>query len=118
MKILNVKPEDIEKRSMELIEEGLNGRRWPEPEFSIIKRCIHTSADFDYADNLTFSEDAARIGIEAIRSYLYFYYLISADIEFPNDIVKHILIDLLHIVFFIRFNKFFKKQHPDRKSVV
>ncbi len=68
MKILNVKPEDIEKRSMELIEEGLNGRRWPEPEFSIIKRCIHTSADFDYADNLTFSEDAARIGIEAIRS--------------------------------------------------
>ena len=59
MKILNVKPEDIEKRSMELIEEGLNGRRWPEPEFSIVKRCIHTSADFDYADNLTFSEDAA-----------------------------------------------------------
>lgn len=68
MKISNVKPEDIEKRSMEIIEKELNGRTWPEPELSIIKRCIHTSADFDYADNLVFSENAARIGIEAIRS--------------------------------------------------
>ncbi|HKM09512.1 MAG TPA: precorrin-8X methylmutase [Candidatus Methanomethylophilaceae archaeon] len=68
MKFKNIKPEDIEKRSMEIIESELNGRTWPEPEFSIVKRCIHTSADFDYADNITFSKDAARIGIEAIRS--------------------------------------------------
>lgn len=68
MKILNVKPVDIEKRSMEIIESELGGRTWPEPEFSVIKRCIHTSADFDYADNLAFSEDAVRTGIEAIRS--------------------------------------------------
>ncbi|MGI6472619.1 MAG: precorrin-8X methylmutase [Candidatus Methanomethylophilaceae archaeon] len=68
MKIPNVKPADIEKRSMEIIEKELDGRTWPEPEFSIVKRCIHTSADFDYADNLAFSENAARIGIEAIRS--------------------------------------------------
>lgn len=63
-----MKPADIEKRSMEIIESELGGRKWPEPEFSVIKRCIHTSADFDYADNLEFSEDAVRIGIEAIRS--------------------------------------------------
>ncbi len=62
-----VKPEDIEKRSMEIITSELNGRTWPEPQFSIVKRCIHTSADFDYADNLTFSENAAQIGVEAIR---------------------------------------------------
>lgn len=62
-----VKPADIEKRSMEIITSELNGRTWPEPEFSIVKRCIHTSADFDYADNLCFSEDAARIGMDAIR---------------------------------------------------
>lgn len=61
-----VKPADIEKRSMEIITSELNGRTWPEPEFSIVKRCIHTSADFDYADNLCFSENAARIGMEAI----------------------------------------------------
>jgi precorrin-8X/cobalt-precorrin-8 methylmutase len=63
-----VRPEDIEKRSMEIITSELRGRTWPEPRFSIIKRCIHTSADFDYADNLKFSEDAENIGIRAIRT--------------------------------------------------
>lgn len=62
-----VKPTDIEKRSMEIITEELNGRTWPEPEFSIVKRCIHTSADFDYADHLCFSEHAAMLGVEALR---------------------------------------------------
>src|SRR5699024_11045393 len=66
-KIAIVKPEDIEKRSMEIITSELGGRTWPEPEFSIVKRCIHTSADFDYADNLCFSENAAKLGMEALR---------------------------------------------------
>ncbi len=66
-RIAIVKPEDIEKRSMEIITEELGGRTWPEPEFSIVKRCIHTSADFDYADNLCFSENAAKLGMEALR---------------------------------------------------
>ena len=62
-----VKPMDIEKRSMAIITEELHGRTWPEPEFSIVKRCIHTSADFDYADNLCFSQDAAVKAMEAIK---------------------------------------------------
>ncbi len=62
-----VKPMDIEKRSMEIITDELNGRTWPEPEFSIVKRCIHTSADFDYADNLCFSEHAAMAGVDALH---------------------------------------------------
>lgn len=66
-KITIVKPEDIEKRSMEIITSELGGRTWPEPEFSIVKRCIHTSADFDYADNLCFLENAAQLGVEALR---------------------------------------------------
>lgn len=68
MAIEIVKPEEIEKRSMEIITGELNGRTWPEPQFSILKRCIHTSADFDYADNLVFSENAAQIGVDAIRA--------------------------------------------------
>ncbi len=68
MAIEIVKPEEIEKRSMEIITGELNGRTWPEPQFSIVKRCIHTSADFDYADNLVFSENAAQIGVDAIRA--------------------------------------------------
>ena len=67
-KIQIVKPAEIEKRSMEIITSELNGRTWPEPEFSIVKRCIHTSADFDYADNLCFSENAANIGVEALKN--------------------------------------------------
>ncbi|MBR4202861.1 MAG: precorrin-8X methylmutase [Candidatus Methanomethylophilaceae archaeon] len=68
MAITVVKPEDIEKRSMEIITSELGGRTWPEPQFSIVKRCIHTSADFDYADNLRFSKDAENIGVKAIRN--------------------------------------------------
>ena len=63
-----VTPREIEQRSMETITKELNGRTWPEPEFSVIKRCIHTSADFDYADNLCFSPNACQIGIEALKN--------------------------------------------------
>ena len=63
-----VTPREIEQKSMETITKELNGRTWPEPEFSVIKRCIHTSADFDYADNLCFSEDACKIGIEVLKN--------------------------------------------------
>ena len=66
-RIAIVKPEDIEKRSMEIITSELNGRTWPEPEFSIVKRCIHTSADFDYADKLCFADQAAVLGMEALK---------------------------------------------------
>lgn len=33
----------------------------------IVKRCIHTSADFDYAKNLVFSKDAVQKALDAIR---------------------------------------------------
>lgn len=64
-------PREIEAKSMETITKELNGRTWPEPEFSIVKRCIHTSADFDYADNLRFSENAAKIGVEVLLSLIH-----------------------------------------------
>ena len=67
-KIEIVKPMEIEKRSMEIITKELGGRTWPEPEFSVVKRCIHTSADFDYADNLCFSEGAVQKGIDALNA--------------------------------------------------
>lgn len=63
----NVKPMDIEKRSFEIITQELDGRTFPKEEELIVKRCIHTSADFDYADNLCFSEDAVKKAMEAIR---------------------------------------------------
>ena len=62
----NVLPEDIEKRSFEIISSELKEGLSPETEL-IVKRCIHTSADFDYAKNLCFSEDAVKKAIAAIE---------------------------------------------------
>ena len=62
----NVLPREIEKRSFELITEELGERTFPEEQEPIIKRCIHTSADFDYADNLCFSENAAIMQIISV----------------------------------------------------
>lgn len=62
-----VRPMEIEARSFEIITQEL-GRELPPMEAPIIKRCIHTSADFDYADNLCFSEKAVEQALEAIRN--------------------------------------------------
>ena len=58
MEIEIVRPEEIEKRSFAIISEELKaqGITLPEDQEAVTKRCIHTSADFDYARNLTFSE--------------------------------------------------------------
>lgn len=63
-----IKPMDIEKRSFEIITELLGDRQLDPENELVIKRVIHTSADFDYADNLCFSEHAVRKGIETLRS--------------------------------------------------
>ena len=63
----HIAPMDIEKRSFEIITELLGERRLnPENEL-VIKRAIHTTADFDYADNLVFSPHAVQRGMEALR---------------------------------------------------
>ena len=64
------KPEDIERRSMQIIEEELarRGIVLPEENASVIKRVIHTTADFDYMDTLTFTKDAVKTGIQALRN--------------------------------------------------
>ena len=64
----NVLPREIEKRSFELITEELGERTFPKEQEPIIKRCIHTSADFDYADNLCFSKGVVEKAKEAIRN--------------------------------------------------
>lgn len=65
-----LRPMDIEKRSFEIIsgilaEEGVVLDPENEP---VIKRVIHTTADFEYVNNLVFSENAVKIGIEALNS--------------------------------------------------
>ena len=56
-------PEEIEKRSFEIISEELEHRGiyLPREEEMITKRVIHTSADFDYTESLCYSKDAVKI---------------------------------------------------------
>ena len=64
----NIKPMDIEKRSFAIITELLGDTKLEEENELVIKRVIHTTADFDYADNLVFSDHAVTKGIEALRA--------------------------------------------------
>ena len=52
-----MKPQDIEKRSFEIITAELGERTFPAGIAEVVKRVIHTTADFDYADSLAFSPD-------------------------------------------------------------
>lgn len=63
----NVEPRNIERRSFEIITQELGDRKLDPEKELIIKRCIHTSADFDYADTLCFSEDVVKKALDALR---------------------------------------------------
>ena len=60
MNFTHTEPKDIETTSFKIIEEELENRKISlnETYASIIKRVIHTTADFDYASTMTFSENA------------------------------------------------------------
>ena len=68
-KIEYLLPEEIEKRSFEIIGEELvqRGIQIPAEQELITKRVIHTSADFDYAETLCFSNGAVTIIKDLIR---------------------------------------------------
>ena len=65
-----VLPGDIEGRSFAIITKELAERRIviPEEQEPVTKRVIHTSADFGYADTLTFSENAVAVAKSLIRN--------------------------------------------------
>ncbi len=63
-------PADIERTSLAIITEELSrmGLTLPEDTAPVVKRVIHTTADFDYARNLHFTPGAVAAGIAALRS--------------------------------------------------
>lgn len=69
-RIEHVLPMEIEKRSFEIISEELQSRGivLPKEQEMITKRVIHTSADFDYAKTMTYSNDAVCIAKDLIRN--------------------------------------------------
>lgn len=63
------KPQDIEIRSFEIIGEELGDKIkcFDEMHLPIVKRVIHTTADFEYADLIEFSDDAVKSCIKALK---------------------------------------------------
>lgn len=65
----HTRPADIERRSMQIIGEELAQQGIvldPQVE-AVVKRVIHTTADFDYAQTLQFTTDAVQRGADALR---------------------------------------------------
>lgn len=62
-----IAPEQIEAQSMEIIQSEMGPHDFTAEQLPIVKRCIHTSADFDYVRNLAFTPGAVEAGIAAIK---------------------------------------------------
>lgn len=62
-----LRPEEIERRSFEIITKELGETAIDERLAPIIKRVIHTTADFDYLSNLCFSDNVVEHALKAIK---------------------------------------------------
>lgn len=67
---LDLRPDEVEKESFLLITRELHKRkiRIPYNHAPIVLRCIHTSADYDFAENLLFSKNAVPMAHKALLS--------------------------------------------------
>ena len=65
-----VRPADIEKESMRIIEGELQERgiEIPQEHLTVVKRVIHTTADFDYGENLKFTDKAVERAVTALKA--------------------------------------------------
>lgn len=80
MELEKVLPKDIEARSFEIIEQELGDAELDPMQKPIIKRAIHTTADFDYLENLYFSDNVVEKLIDAVKS--------GADIVTDTNMAK------------------------------
>ena len=70
MKLEHGTPMDIEGESMRIIREELEaqGIVLPPDRAAVVLRAIHTTADFDYAQNLWFTSGAVEAGVAALKA--------------------------------------------------
>lgn len=68
MNLEQVLPQEIEKRSSKIITEELGDVKLVPGTEPVVKRCIHTSADFDYAKNLVFSDGVIEHALKVLGS--------------------------------------------------
>jgi precorrin-8X/cobalt-precorrin-8 methylmutase len=63
-----MKPDDIEALSFKIIESEAGDHGFSDREWPIVRRMVHTSADFEYITSVRFHPEAIDAGIRAIRS--------------------------------------------------
>lgn len=68
MDSLNMKPEEIEKESFRIIDLEAGDHGWSEAEWQVIRRAIHTSADFEYSRSMMLSDDVIEKAVTALKS--------------------------------------------------
>jgi len=62
-----MKPEEIEALSFKIIEQEAGEHGFTEVQWQVVRRMIHTSADFEYKQSIRFHPDAIKAGLNAIR---------------------------------------------------
>lgn len=63
---VHLKPEEIEAESFRIIDREAGRHHWSPAEWQIVRRAVHTSADFDYVSSLFMATDAVAAGVTAI----------------------------------------------------
>ena len=64
---VHLSPEEIEAQSFRIIDAEVGAHPWSPAEWPVVRRAIHTSADFEYARSLFFSPDVVEKAVEALR---------------------------------------------------
>lgn len=64
---VHLPPEEIEAESFRIIDAEAGAHLWSPAEWPVVRRVVHTSADFDYVRTMAFSPGAVEQGVNAIR---------------------------------------------------
>jgi precorrin-8X/cobalt-precorrin-8 methylmutase len=67
-KIQSIDPLEIEAESFRIIEAELGPTLFSTEQFAVVRRCIHATGDFSFAENLRFHPQAVEAGLRAIRA--------------------------------------------------
>ena len=65
---VHLRPEEIEAESFRIIEAEVGPHSWSALEWPVVRRVIHTSADFDYSLTMIFSTGAVAAGLNALHA--------------------------------------------------
>ena len=63
-----MKPDEIERSSFQIIDQEAGTHHFTGQQWSIVRRMIHTTADFEFKEMVRFHPHAVSAGIEAIRN--------------------------------------------------